>query len=32
MNLALFAPEKATPGTVRQFSIAKVSVSVKVRE
>lgn len=29
MNLALFAPERATPGTVKQYSIDRVSVAVR---
>jgi len=31
MNLALFAPERATPGQVRQFNIARVSVTVEAQ-
>lgn len=32
MNLALFAPERATPGTVRQFCIDRVSVTIRLTD
>jgi RES domain len=31
INLALFSPAKATPGTVKQYDVAKVSVAVAVK-
>lgn len=31
MNLALFTPERATPGAVRQYDIAKVNVAVSLK-
>lgn len=31
MNLALFLPDKATPGAVQQYNVAKVSVTVAVK-
>jgi len=31
MNLALFAPDKATPGNVKQYNVAKVSVTVAAK-